>query len=278
MFFKYCNDLQPAIQKAYQEASFSIVMHKNIIEIYGLDQDAQKAYEIICEAVKNNIRDTKVQVELALEHKDFINGKKNGKINRIVKLSSCRISFQENPADCNMMIDLYSPSPQSLLHGISMLQEELPAEMSFYVPEVYHKRIIGVAGKNIQKIMKRYGVYVKFSNMAEFESLGGYYENKDNVICRTPAKNHSNLKDLKQTIVEVVNAPDLIESEDTILVPRQLFHWCLGDDTNTVHDALETHGVTVEFSPCEQGSDTVTISGPEHLVPTVKETIRVLIS
>jgi hypothetical protein len=31
-----------------------------------------------------------------------------------------------------------------------MLQEELPAEVSFHVPESYHKRIIGVGGKNIQ--------------------------------------------------------------------------------------------------------------------------------
>lgn len=44
-----------------------------------------------------------------------------------------------------------------------MLQEELPAEISFHVPEAYHKRIIGVGGKNIQRIMKKYGVYVKFS-------------------------------------------------------------------------------------------------------------------
>jgi hypothetical protein len=33
-----------------------------------------------------------------------------------------------------------------------MLQEELPAEVSFHVPESYHKRIIGVGGKNIQKV------------------------------------------------------------------------------------------------------------------------------
>jgi len=36
------------------------------------------------------------------------------------------------------------------LLGLNMLQEELPAEVSFHVPEVYHKRIIGVGGKNIQ--------------------------------------------------------------------------------------------------------------------------------
>lgn len=41
------------------------------------------------------------------------------------------------------------------LEGLGMLQEELPAEISFHLPESYHKRIIGVGGKNIQRIMKK---------------------------------------------------------------------------------------------------------------------------
>jgi hypothetical protein len=39
--------------------------------------------------------------------------------------------------------------------------------MSFYIPEVHHKRIIGHGGKNIQRIMKSFGVYVKFLNALE---------------------------------------------------------------------------------------------------------------
>ncbi len=80
----------------------------------------------------------------------------------------------------------------------------MPAEISFFVPEAYHKRIIGVGGKNIQRIMKKYGVYVKFSNAEEFASLGGYFENIDNVIARTPAKNSENLDQLKESIAELI--------------------------------------------------------------------------
>lgn len=86
-----------------------------------------------------------------------------------------------------------------------MLLEELPAEVSFHVPESYHKRIIGVGGKNIQRIMKLYGVYVKFSNAEEFAALGGYLDNEDNVVARTPAKNAINLESLKQSVMELVN-------------------------------------------------------------------------
>jgi hypothetical protein len=49
-------------------------------------------------------------------------------------------------------------SDTGALHGLTMLQEELPAEISFHVPEGYHKRIIGVGGKNIQRIMKKVSV------------------------------------------------------------------------------------------------------------------------
>lgn len=79
----------------------------------------------------------------------------------------------------------------------------MPAEISFHVPELYHKRIIGVGGKNIQRIMKKYGVYVKFSNSIEHAQLGGYFSNEDNVIARTPMKNQANLLELKGEIMEI---------------------------------------------------------------------------
>ena len=53
--------------------------------------------------------------------------------------------------------------------------------------------------------MKKYGVYVKFSNAEEFAALGGYNDNEDNVVARTPAKNAINLDNLKQSVMELVN-------------------------------------------------------------------------
>lgn len=78
----------------------------------------------------------------------------------------------------------------------------------------YHKRIIGVGGKNIQRIMKKYGVYVKFSNAEEFAQLGGYVDNEDNVVARTPGKNAGSLDLLKQAVMELVN-PKVRKSQMT---------------------------------------------------------------
>jgi hypothetical protein len=143
------------------------------------------------------------QIELANEHKDFISGKKNGKMNKIMQTTNVKIKF-ETFNDYNFLIDI-AGNDSSALTGLALLQEELPAEVSFHVPESYHKRIIGVGGRSIQRIMKKYGVYVKFSNAEEFAALGGYNDNEDNVVARTPSKNAINLDNLKQSVMELVN-------------------------------------------------------------------------
>lgn len=149
------------------------------------------------------------QIELANEHREFISGKKNGKINKIMQTSNVKIKF-ETFNDHNFLIDI-SSNDGGALQGLSLLQEELPAEISFHVPETYHKRIIGVGGKSIQRIMKKWGVYVKFSNAEEFAALGGYLDNEDNVVARTPAKNAINLENLKAAVMEMVNPKVLSE-------------------------------------------------------------------
>ena len=247
--------------------------HKNIIEISGNNPvDCQQAYLMISNNSLVKIRDTKVQLELGLEHKDFINGKKNGKINRITKLSGCRLTFQETQ-DINMMIDLYSPNPSQLLQGLEMLEEELPSEISFFVPETYHKRIIGVAGKNIQKIMKKFGVYVKFSNYLEYSQLCGYYENRDNVICRTPSKNKQSLGLLRGEILEVVGLRELVQEEGILEVDRQILNYLFQD--GKLFDELEREfGITVCFKESEQGKDQLGLFGPEHLLEDAKNVVK----
>ena len=64
----------------------------------------------------------------------------------------------------NFNIDVCSNMYQNLKGGLSMVEQELPASISFHVPDQYHKRIIGIGGQHIQRIMKRHSVFVKFSN------------------------------------------------------------------------------------------------------------------
>jgi KH domain len=181
------------------------VYKKNLFEFHGLEADVRAAIATLREmdVVKSFGHEIHFQIELATEHRDFISGKKNGKINKIMQTTSVNIKF-ETFNDYNFLISVQG-TDKSALQGLSYLQEELPAEISFHVPENYHKRIIGVGGKSIQKIMKRFGTFVKFSNAEEYATLGGYHNNDDNVLARTPTKNAINLENLRLAIMELVH-------------------------------------------------------------------------
>jgi hypothetical protein len=96
----------------------------------------------------------------------------------------------------------------------------MPASISFHVPDQYHKRIIGIGGQHIQRIMKKYSVFVKFSNAMERGATNKPQDDLkvDNVICRTPARNAQSLDLVKQEIMDMVEKavrdPDDLDLED----------------------------------------------------------------
>jgi hypothetical protein len=91
--------------------------------------------------------------------------------------------------------------------GLTLVEQEMPASISFHVPDQYHKRIIGIGGQHIQRIMKKHSVFVKFSNAMDRGGMGREDDDikVDNVICRTPARNAQNLDAVKNEILEMVD-------------------------------------------------------------------------
>ncbi|KAF8559398.1 cytoplasmic protein [Imleria badia] len=243
-----------------------VVFKSMCFEMHGLEYEVRAAIGMILDLdlVKAFHHEIRFQVELANEHREFISGKKNGKINKIMQSASVKIKF-ETFNDHNFLIDL-SGSDTSILTGLTLLQEELPAEISFHVPEAYHKRIIGIGGRNIQRIMKKYGVYVKFSNAEEFAALGGYNDNEDNVVARTPSKNAINLDNLKQSVMEIVNPKDKDYVNETLSIPRRYHRTLLGEKAIFIHDIEGKTNSRVRFPDKETASDVVTIFGPESQV------------
>lgn len=161
----------------------------------------------------------RLRLHVPAEIREFISGKKDGKLNRIMKETGVNIYLNVIGGD-SMYVDLISEDHMGanfgsnvLLHALRLIEGELPAEMTFHVPEVHHKRMIGHGGKVIQRIMKKWGVYVKF--MGNQETLQVHQLSDpltlndrsdlnvlDNVIVRTPSKNASALKSIKEEIFE----------------------------------------------------------------------------
>ena len=121
--------------------------------------------------------------------------------------------------------------------------------------------------------MKKYGVYVKFSNSEEFANLGGYFENMDNVIARTPAKNSVNLDYLKQSIMELVQTSETPEITLKIDIPWQLHRIMLGSYGSNLREIENSYNVTIQFPNREKGLNSVSITGYE---PEIHEAIAKL--
>ncbi|PPQ90451.1 hypothetical protein CVT25_014969 [Psilocybe cyanescens] len=256
-----------ALLKQISTATGAEVVFKSMcFEMHGLEQEVRTAVNMIMEldVIKAFHHEIRFQIELSNEHRDFISGKKNGKINKIMQTTNVKIKF-ETFNDHNFLIDIAGPD-NSVLQGLTLLQEELPAEISFHVPEGYHKRIIGVGGRSIQRIMKKYGVYVKFSNAEEFAALGGYNDNDDNVVARTPAKNAINLDNLKLSVMELVNPKDKDFVNETVSIPRRYHRTLLGEKSIFIRDIETKTNSRVRFPDKETASDVVTIYGPESQV------------
>jgi hypothetical protein len=78
-------------------------------------------------------------------------------------LGSVQIIF-DGFNEYNFNIDVCGGNYDAMKSGLMLVEQEMPASISFHVPDQYHKRIIGIGGQHIQRIMKKHSVFVKFSN------------------------------------------------------------------------------------------------------------------
>lgn len=141
-------------------------------------------------------------------------GKGKGKINRVK--ARCDVSMRfSSYSEHNTLLRIESQYLSKAINGYLMMLEELPAEMSFHIPESHHRRIIGAGGKNIQKIMKEYCVYIKFLNTEDNSSSEDGNKARDNVVVRTPMKNSHNLPKLKNALI-ASSITEKVDSSDEI--------------------------------------------------------------
>ncbi|KAF1799725.1 hypothetical protein V8B55DRAFT_1540977 [Mucor lusitanicus] len=272
-FFDSTSNLSSLVSQLSQVSGSEVIYKTDpgCVEVLGAERAIRNVYQRLQEMQFLQVfhQYTVFRVESSNEQRDFISGKKNGKINKIMKTSGAKIRFMPFINEYNFIIEVESTSFTKALDGLTLLQEELPAEISFYVPESYHKRIIGVGGKNIQRIMKKYGVYVKFSNTEEFASLGGYYNNQDNVVARTPMKNQINLDNLRHAVMELIHPKDRDYITETIQIPFNLHRDLIHEYQNTfiAEELVKKTNTHVLWPDAELASNTVELLGPEAHMP-----------
>ncbi|KAB5572391.1 KH domain-containing protein [Coniochaeta sp. 2T2.1] len=246
-----------------------ITFDRLTFHITGSDEAVKAALNVISEIkfVAQSQYQIRVKIELANEHKEFVSGKKNGKINKIMGQASVQIMFDQF-GEYNFHIDVMATNYESMSQGLHLVEQEMPASISFHVPDQYHKRIIGIGGQHIQKIMKKHSVFVKFSNAMERGGLGREDDDSrvDNVICRTPARNAQNLELVKAEVLEMVDRVDSEFTSQIVNVDR-LYHRQLITRLAEIDNLEKKWNCKIVFPSTEQASDEVTVTGPQWQVP-----------
>ncbi|KAK4506018.1 hypothetical protein PRZ48_003983 [Zasmidium cellare] len=263
------SDIRAMLPDICINSGAEITFEKLNFHINGSDDAVKAAMSIIntLPFVKKAQSTLRVKVELANEHKEFVSGKKNGKINKIMSQSNVQIVF-DGFNEYNFYIDVRGAQYEATKNGLDLVELEMPASISFHVPDQYHKRIIGIGGQHIQRIMKKYSVFVKFSNAMDRGGIGKDDDDikVDNVICRTPARNADNLELVKQEIMDMVEKVDAEFVSEHVPVDR-LYHRELVARMPEIEELEKKWNCKITFPGTEQASDIITVSGPEYQVP-----------
>ncbi|KAE9968947.1 hypothetical protein BLS_005302 [Venturia inaequalis] len=245
-----------------------VIFENNTFYVYGSDDSVKLAMHVISDTPFAKYQAAlSVKVELANEHKEFVSGKKNGKINKIMSHSNVQIVF-DGFNEYNFYIDIRGQHYDATRNGLELVEQEMPASISFHVPDQYHKRIIGIGGQHIQRIMKRYSVFVKFSNAMDRGAHGRDDDDikVDNVICRTPTRNAQNLELVKQEIMDMVEKVDAEFVNETVAIDR-LYQRAMIARMPEIEQLEKKWNCKITFPNPEEASNTVTISGPEYQIP-----------
>ncbi|KAI4162461.1 MAG: hypothetical protein LQ342_003876 [Letrouitia transgressa] len=262
-------DIRTMLSDICTNSGAEVGFDKLTFSINGSDDSVKAAMMVIQQIpfVKRAQYQIRVKIELANEHKEFVSGKKNGKINKIMGQSNVQIIF-DGFNEYNFYIDVCGAQYEATKNGLDLVEQEMPASISFHVPDQYHKRIIGIGGQHIQRIMKKYSVFVKFSNAMDRGGIGKEDDDVkvDNVICRTPARNAQSLDLVKQEIMDMVEKVDAEFVSETVVINR-LYHRELIARMHEIEELEKKWNCKIDFPSTEMASDVVTISGPEYQVP-----------
>lgn len=215
----------------YNEHGMSIVGNKNEIHLLLSELVSELQNSVFFTQFVNE-SDTKFQItvsmELSNDQKEFLSGKKNGKIvkilNQLGHVPTIKFKYLNN---YNFLINLSIRVGAGikdkqilsvfdlLIKTINLIELELPAEMQFNIPEVFHKSIIGNGGSIIQSIMKKYNVFIKFSSdshnarsprkdVPSAERILYSLRRNNNVLIKCPTKNLRNIALVKYEIDQLV--------------------------------------------------------------------------
>ncbi|CDK24762.1 unnamed protein product [Kuraishia capsulata CBS 1993] len=218
------------------------------------------------------------QLELPNKEREFIGGKKNGKILKI--MNSVPVSVKIVPfTDYDFFVEIASKTLKDSIAGLQLFEEELPCFDTFNIPESFHRQIIGAGGATIQTIMRRHNVFIKFFNSYEFSDTVEFKNRsnvpqslirKNNVVIKCPAKNSAEIPLAKAELEKLVErVAETCHSKAFVKLSRSEWRFLttLGPSTerqNFVSELEKKHTACIRF-PMEEPTSyaDLEITGPD---------------
>ncbi|CCD24800.1 uncharacterized protein NDAI_0D04870 [Naumovozyma dairenensis CBS 421] len=186
---------------------------------------------------------------------EFISGKKNGKLIKIMEDNNTNdntknpkfvISLEMLENDDNLFLSLLiennADNDNNMIYLKSIFNKlinEFPAEESFFIPEIYHKPVIGSGGSLIQTTMRKNNVFIQFSNTFLLPQNNLSLIRYNNVIIRCPFKNKSGIELAKLDLIEIVNNFKLSQNFNVIRFSKNQFNFILENFTTSIIGKLE---------------------------------------
>ena len=195
----------------------------------------------------SQIKQIKAVFEIHPDYEDFISGKKNGKLTKIMEITECLLKLEMNETDDIMFLSLISNTYIGFLNSFLQFIDELPAEESFFIPEVYHRPVIGTGGSLIQTIMRKHNVFIQFSNSFLLPQNEFSHIRYDNVIIRCPRKNRMGIKTAKKELNSLAQNYGSMQSRTLIKFTPGQYRHVLAMGTNIISQIEKTKNVYIMF-------------------------------
>ncbi|CAR29226.1 ZYRO0G03630p [Zygosaccharomyces rouxii] len=204
------------------------------------------------------VRQLRAIFEIHMDYEDFISGKKNGKLTRVMETVHCLIKLERLEDDDNMFLTLIADSTPEFIRACNLVINELPAEEAFFIPEIYHRPVIGPGGSVIQATMKKYNVFVQFSSTFFLPQNDLSCTRYDNVVIRCPYKNVSAIPQAREELALLAQECSKLRPLALVKLSRGQYRFLLSSSSpsiaQTIANIEKNHKAFVDF-PTEEPTD-----------------------
>ncbi|AQZ13114.1 YLL032C [Zygosaccharomyces parabailii] len=206
----------------------------------------------------SSLRQLRAIFEIHMNYEDFISGKKNGKLTRVMETVHCLIKLERFEDDDNMFLTLVADTTPEFIEACNLVLNELPAEESFFIPEIYHRPVIGPGGSVIQATMKKYNVFVQFSNTFFLPQNDLSCTRYDNVVIRCPFKNFSAIPQAKEELTLLAQECSKLRPLALVKLSKGQYHFLLSSSSPPIAQIVasieKNHKVFINF-PSEEPNE-----------------------